>query len=242
MVTENTSGPIDCACVIHGDAYSWEYVDRLYKMLSRNSSREIRLHVYTEKTRPVPEPFIKHELTDWGIVGPKKSWWYKVQLFNNQYHQGPLLYFDLDIVVVNNIDWMFHHSLQSFWTVRDFKHLWNASDFSINSSIMYFDTTKFSYVWDDFISRDFNNTLLKYRGDQNYLTEVIRPEKRKYFDQERIKSWRWECFDGGYNFIQKRHINIGKGTSIPPQTSVLIFHGHPKPGDLKDPVVNQYWQ
>ena len=46
--------PIDCACVIHGDVYSWKYVDVLYSMLSRNLSRPIRMHVYTEQHLEVP--------------------------------------------------------------------------------------------------------------------------------------------------------------------------------------------
>jgi hypothetical protein len=211
-------------------------------MLSRNFTLPIRLHVYTEKDRVVPAPYIKHELLDWGISGPKKSWWYKIQLFNTEHHQGPLLYFDLDIVIVGNIDWMYRAELQHFWSVRDFKYLWNSRDFSINSSIMYFDTTKFTYVWNDFIGRDFSKTLSKYRGDQNYLTDIVGTERRRYFDQQSIKSWRWECLDGGYNFSQKRHVNPGSGTTILPQTSILIFHGSPKPSNITDSVITQHWR
>ena len=64
--------PIDCACVIHGDAYNWKYVDTLYSMLTRNLSRQVRMHVYTEQHREVPPHMIKHVLTDWpGIRGAK---------------------------------------------------------------------------------------------------------------------------------------------------------------------------
>jgi hypothetical protein len=94
MVKENISGPIDCACVIHSDAYSWDYVERLYSMLSRHLSLGVRLHVYTEADRPVPAPFIKHALDDWEISGPRRSWWYKLQLFDSEKFSGSLLYFD----------------------------------------------------------------------------------------------------------------------------------------------------
>ena len=30
---------VDCACVIHGSVYSWDYVERLYSMLIANSNR-----------------------------------------------------------------------------------------------------------------------------------------------------------------------------------------------------------
>jgi len=81
----------DCACVIHGEAYSWEYVEKLYNMLSRHLPAGIRMHVYTEPHRPVPAHMIKHELLEWpGISGPKRSWWYKMQLFDNSHFTGAM--------------------------------------------------------------------------------------------------------------------------------------------------------
>lgn len=242
MVTENTTGPIDCACVIHGDAYSWDYVDRLYSMLCRNLSRPVRLHVYTEKDRVVPLPYIKHELEDWGLVGPKRAWWYKIQLFNPNLYSGPLLYFDLDVVIVRNIDWIWNLSLHQFWTVRDFKYLWRPHHFSINSSIMWFDTAKFKNIWQTFKRQTVHANTLKYRGDQDYLSDMIPESTRRFFDTNQVKSWRWECFDGGYNFEQKRHLIPGEGTKVTEATSVLVFHGKPKPFDISDPLIVQHWQ
>ena len=83
MAKQIREGVIDCACVIHGNGYDWIYVDRLYSMLKRGLSNDIRMHVYTEANRKVPEPYVKHELKEWaGVSGSKKSWWYKMQLFN----------------------------------------------------------------------------------------------------------------------------------------------------------------
>ena len=71
MAQEIIHGPIDCACVIHGTAYSWDYVERLHNMLSRHITLGIRLHVYTEADRPVPAPMIKHVLEPWSIASAK---------------------------------------------------------------------------------------------------------------------------------------------------------------------------
>jgi hypothetical protein len=242
MVKENIPGPVDCACVIHGDGYSWDYVDRLYNMLSRHITPGIRLHVYTEEHREVPAPYIKHSLLNWGFGGPKRSWWYKLQVFNTAYHCGPLLYFDLDTVIVDNIDWVWKSSLNYFWTVRDFKHLWKPSSVTVNSSIMWFDTQKFDYIWKDFKSEDINKIVNKYHGDQDYITEVVPDTQRRFFDQERVKSWRWQCVDGGYDFQRKRHLTPNTGTFVAPPTSILIFHGKPKPDAVADPVIFQHWQ
>ena len=232
----------DCACVIHGDAYSWKYVDRLYNMLSRHLTSEVRLHVYTEANRPVPDPYIKHELQDWGIGGPKQAWWYKLQLFNSAYHQGPMLYFDLDTVIVRNLDWILDRSTEYFWGIRDVKRLWKPTFYGINSSIMYWDTTRYDYIWKDFAQKNLKGTLEKYRGDQDYITDSISKTELRYFPIEPIKSWRWECFDGGYDFKNRCFYTPNTGTVTSDQTSVLIFHGNPKPAESADPYIKQHWQ
>ena len=246
MVTSTTpielTGPVDCACVIHGDTYSWDYVERLYSMLNRNLTQGIRMHVYTEADRPVPEPMHKHVLEDWGISGPKKSWWYKMQLFNSAHHAGPLLYFDLDVVVLKNIDWITKLPLRYFWGLRDFKHLWRPTSYNINSSVMWWDTTKFDYIWKNFSGHDLPMIMRKYTGDQDYITEAILEQDRKFFDLQSIQSWRWQCLDGGYNFIKRRYFNPGTGTRVSDQTSVLVFHGQPKPSEITDPLIVQHWQ
>ena len=110
-------GRIDCACVIHGSGYDWQYVERLYNMLCRNFTPKVRMHVYTEHDRSVPPHMVKHILEDWGIAGPKRSWWYKMQLFNPALFSGNLLYLDLDVVIANNLDWIRDLSLDYFWTI-----------------------------------------------------------------------------------------------------------------------------
>jgi hypothetical protein len=211
-------------------------------MLSRNLTPTVRLHVYTEASRPVPEPFIKHSLTNWGIAGPKQSWWYKMQLFNASHHAGNLLYFDLDTVIVNNIDWIWQCPTTHFWAVRDFKYLWRSNYTGLNSSIMWWDTEKFNYVWEEFCSQQLDEVRLQWRGDQDYITATIIKKHQRFFDPERIKSWRWQCLDGGFNFEKKRHLKPNTGTQFTDRTGVLIFHGSPKPGDVQDPVILQYWQ
>ena len=239
---DQTIAPIDCACVIHSDGYTWDYVERLYNMLDRHITPGIRLHVYTEAERPVPAKFIKHELTDWQIAGRKKSWWYKIQLFNPEYHSGPLLYFDLDTVITGKIDWIWQTPSNYLWAVRDFKHLWRPGFNGINSSVMWWDTRKYAYIWEHFNKQNLTQITSKYHGDQDYITEMIPVHDRRFFDTDRVKSWRWQCLDGGYDFVKRRHLTPTVGTQILPNTSILVFHGNPKPAQITDPVVQQHWQ
>lgn len=233
---------VDCACVIHGDAYSWTYVERLHNMLQRNLTLPIRFHVYTEPKRVVPSNWIKHELEIWpGFDGAKRAWWYKIQLFNPAHHIGPLLYFDLDTVIVNNIDWIPQLPTRYFWAIKEFKSLWRPTINTANSSVMWWDTTNFSSVWQDFTKKNMVNIARQYHGDQDYISARIEPKRRRFFDSNRILSWRWQAHDGGYNFKKRCAISPGTGTKIDSNCSVLVFHGQPKPHQIAEPVITANW-
>jgi hypothetical protein len=243
MDTSSTSiNTIDCACVIHGSVYDWQYVERLYAMLCRNLTAQPRLHVYTEAERPVPAHMIKHVLPAWGIHGARQSWWYKLCLFNASELAGPLLYFDLDTVIVNNIDWIVSLPTSWFWSVQDFKYLWRQHYHGINSSVMWWDTRRFDFVWQDFQNQNLQRTIKLHRGDQDYLTKTIPNSEIRFLDSTRVKSWRWQCIDGGYDFKRRAYRNPDSGSCVTSESSVLIFHGQPKPHQVQDPVVLQHWK
>ena len=236
------SSTIDCACVIHGDAYSWIYVDRLYNMLKANLSHEIRLHVFTEPKRSVPAPYIGHDLQEWpGVAGPRKSWWYKMQMFDNRHFAGRMLYFDLDTVITKNLDWMWNLSDQYFWAIKDFRYLWRANSLGLNSSVMLWNTERYHWIWKDFETKNINATVKLHHGDQDYLNSVLTSNDLRFFDVDTIKSWRWQCKDGGYNMIKRQYNRPDIGTTVDPATAVMVFHGHPKPHQIQDSVVERYW-
>jgi hypothetical protein len=185
---------------------------------------------------------IKHELTEWAIVQPRKAWWYKMQLFNPVHHAGPLLYFDLDTVIVRNIDWIWQQPTAYFWAARDFKYLWRPNYTGLNSSIMWWNTLHHRQVWDTFVQQDLTTVMRKYHGDQDYISAVISQKQRRLLDQSRVQSWRWQCLNGGYNFRTRCHYLPGSGTTVSDSTSVMVFHGNPKPNAIDDPVILQHWK
>jgi hypothetical protein len=233
---------IDCACVIHSNGYDWQYVDKLHNMLQRHLSSTVRLHVYTEADRDVPAHMVKHELQEWpGIAGPKKSWWYKMQLFDPTHFSGQLLYLDLDVVITNNIDWITALSRRNFWAIHDFRRMWKQSCRTINSSVMYFNTTTYQYIWEKFQRHALADITAQYKGDQDFVTEAVDRNHLRYFDLERIVSWRWQALDGGLRNRFRTYHTPGAGTVIAPNTSILVFHGDPKPHEICDPVIKNHW-
>jgi hypothetical protein len=215
----STSPGINCGCVIHGSAYDWTYVERLHSMLSRHLTNFGQLHVWTEADRPMPDHMVKHVLEP---MNTPLGWWYKMQLFNRQHYSGNLLYFDLDVIIVNSINWIAELDPQQFWAVNDFLYLQSGDGYhSINSSVMWYNTEKMSWLWDKFKPIH----MAQHRGDQDYLEHEI--HHRQYFDTQKVLSWRWQAQNAPLNSL----------------ASILVFHGQPKPHDLLDNVVvKQHWR
>lgn len=239
---QRTDGIIDCACVIHGNGYDWQYVENLYNMLTRTIPAGIRFHVYTEHDRSVPPHMIKHVLDDWGVSGPKKSWWYKMQLFNSAHFSGDLLYLDLDVVIVRDLTCLIQQPTDYFWTIRDFRYLQNQRTSTINSSLMWFNVEKFSWIWDKFLLNNVTDTMRQFPGDQDYLNHVLYINQRRFFDDRYFESYRWQCHDGGYDFHKRKHRTPGTGMRVAPDTAVVVFHGKPKPHEVSDPIVRDFWK
>lgn len=233
---------VDCACVIHGNDYGWFYVEKLYSMLCRNLSTRVQLHVFTEPDRTVPAPFIKHSLDLWNTARPIKSWWYKMQLFNCENFSGDLLYFDLDTVIVSNINWLTALPTDNFWALHDFKYLWRPSFTGINSSVMWWNTRKYHYVWEEFCNENVNTVSRQCHGDQDFISAKIPVEKRRFINSTQVQSWRWQALDGGYDFKKRKYMNPGSGTTVKDEVSIMVFHGQPKPHEIVDPVIQEHWK
>ena len=231
-----------CACVIHGDAYPWRYVENLHAMIAKNTTREFRLHVFTEADRPVPAHMIKHELTPWPAVhGPKKAWWYKMQMFDHEHYRGPLLYFDLDVVITGNIDWISGLDQDKFWAVHDFRRLWRPTWAGINSSVMFWNTGRMRWIWQNFQENSIESTVRRFHGDQDFLNSQLSVAIKRFFPTDQFLSWRWQVMDGGINVKTRAYARPGSGAAIDPRTQVIVFHGQPKPHEVTDPEIQRLW-
>ena len=237
---------IDCACLIHDTLYDWSYVDKLYRSLCRNLTPTVRMHVYTESTRFVPNNYIRHNIEEWdGVRGPKRSWWYKIQLFNTAHWERSntkMLYFDLDTVIVGNIDWLWQGDSNKFWAPRDFKYLMRSSRWAINSSVMWFDPSKYQYVYKQFdLKQIVNNPRCPWHGDQDYIYEKVKDDVA-FYDTNRIVSYRWQVQEGGYDFRYRKPIDPGSPSAVGGEVSVLVFHGKPNPHEVQDSLIAQHWR
>jgi len=233
---------LDCACLIHGDAYAWQYVENLRAMLHRHLGQDVRLHVFTESHRPVPAPYIRHDLVSWpGAEGPRGAWWNKLQMFAPGHFSGPVLYFDLDVVIVRSIQWMRELDPQTFWAIRDFRRLWRPNWHGINSSVMMWSGPLWHHLVRDIDPEILPGIRRQHAGDQDYLTAVLPRDRVGFFPEDRIQSWRWQVQDGGMDMRTRQYHRPGAGAVPGPETDIVIFHGRPKPHQISGPWIDQHW-
>jgi len=227
-------------CLKYGDKYSSLYVNRLFNMVKRHTTGDIGFFCITEN--PVGlDPDIK--IIQIPEVKGLQGWWYKPFVFSKDLPiNGKILFLDLDVVIIKNIDCFFEYSPSKFCIIRDFTRAMNSAWNRYNSSVFRLDSGTLPHVWDNLI-RDISITK-RLHGDQDWIFETVK-ENFQFWPDEWCQSYKWE--------IRNRNEIVGVGRQrnfstiqhepkIKTETRILVFHGDPKPEQVKDPIVIDNWR
>lgn len=165
-----STGAINVVCVKWGHKYKAEDVTRLKAMVERNLSLPHEFYCYTEDSRGVDAqviPIPHHS----DLV----AWWNKLALFQYGFggFSGRLLYFDIDIVIQNNIDdivWYHPEGLtcvKAYWKGEQAINTTNYN-MNVNSSVMSWNQNECAHIWEYFINNK-KMVLDKYIGIDRFL-------------------------------------------------------------------------
>ena len=228
---------VNVVCVNWGTKYSTEYVVRLYQMVKKNTTHKFEMFCLTDNPDIYPD----------GITGVKlktgfEGWWNKMQLFrNDMLPVGEYLYFDLDVVIVDNIDCLFEY--KGFGITRDFINpeigLLGGKEY--NSSIMRF--TQNSAIWKHFKVNESRwkaaQAKTPFFGDQNVISDFL---NKSGFDSPFPDQWSWSFKIGSLRGRRPIDHNIFFGAEIPEGGKVCVFHGEPNPDQVNVEWVNKHWK
>jgi hypothetical protein len=225
--------------VHHGSAYGPEYVLNLWQASRRNSRTGFEFYVFTDNVKQHPQHLGWHfvKLPDYSSVNGFKPWWYKLEIFNSLNNiKGNNLYFDLDIVVVNNIDDFWDWQPTEFRICHDFNRAFNKHISYSNSSIMAWKDSGLSWIYEKFIS-NMQYTVRKYRGDQDYIHTELK-DQLVWWPTEWAMSWKWEIKGGG--MIHPRgEYKTNQLYVIPDKTKIIVCHGQPNPHEIIE--LRSFW-
>ena len=132
-------------CVCTGSKYGPEYVNKLYNMVMRHST-DVEFNLITDAKKDV-HPNIKQR-----IVKPLyKTWWNKVHMFRDDIGlEGRIVFMDLDVVIINNIDHLWDFEGDAFVIIQDFNRC-RIKNYNVrNSSVMKFNAGQEVNMWHKF--------------------------------------------------------------------------------------------
>lgn len=212
---------LNVICVRHGSAYGVEYVNRLHSMVKRHLTVPFRFIALTDDRHGLDDgiDFIR-------LPSTLEKWWGKLWMFKRGlFPDGSrCLFFDLDTVIVDNIDDIAGYNGQ-IATLRDFYYpnrlgpaivAWRAGDLA-------------AWIWDEW---DCQGQPRDRMGDLWWLNNLDQGRFAKSVDilqnlyPDQIYSY-------------KAH---GLGKCYPDGASIVCFHGEPKPHNCGSAWVAEHWR
>jgi len=231
---------ISILCVRFGTRYGREYVEKLRNMVSRHCSLPYEFVCLTDDPTPVEGV----RLIVQPNAGYSRAWWHKIHMFDPSLPlQGRILYFDLDVVIINNIDKLIENAGDDFYGILDFNRKFHKSYRSLNSSMLSWKHDIQNNIWTEFIKD--KTAAQKFYGDQDWIWRYCKNIIR-FWPNEWIQSYKWEVRNKDELIINQQRQRRFKSADhiIKPKEdcSVLVFHGDPKPQDVEDKIVVDNWR
>ena len=208
------------ACVWWGTQYGPGYVTRLQSMVTRHLSIPHDFVCITPHKK-VPDRVIRMEPPTMA-----EGWWQKVGLFSPDLF-GPsqrILYLDLDVIIINSLDEIASSS-DMFCMIENFGP--NKGHAAHNSSVMLWTPTANTHR----IFTQFSPDVMKeLHGDQCWIWRVMGDDVIRDFERHQCVSYKYGKQNRQWNWQTK-------------DTSVVVFHGHPKPHEIPrtDPIA-EHWK
>ena len=228
-------------CVKWGNKYISKYANILYNMVKRHTTVPFTFHCLTDDPAGLDTNninVVKLPTDPW-----IKTWWSKLWMFAPEMPiKGNILFFDLDVVIFDNIDILFTHNPGKFHIIRDFNRC-RVQDWKLsNSSVMRWETGTMDYLWNEFKEKS-AIVMQQNHGDQDWITKRAKEDITHWPDQW-IRSYKWEMIGlkdtklltkDGKSFF-RTPVTIQKGNKV------AVFHGRPNPMECADQFVIDNWQ
>lgn len=226
-------------CLKHGTKYDSDYVNKLYNMVTRHSKIPFGFACITENPVGLNSDIKIITLKELPDVS---GWWYKLCVFSKDIPlSGTIIFMDLDVVIINNIDELWSYNPGKFCVIRDFNRAMIKEWNKFNSSIFKFEKGCYRFVWENFLSD--TKITKRMHGDQDWIFNQIKKDF-VFWPDAWMQSYKWEIRDR-QDVIRQGMKRVFKEIATPtinPKTKILVFHGEPKPSDTQDPIVVDNWK
>lgn len=154
------------------------------------------------------------------------GWWSKIELWRpGLFPEGdPVLYFDLDTIVVRDVTHLSRTIDCDLILLRDFYRLQKGW----GTGIMGWTGGQLGQIYKTF-EADSRTFISKYRSDQDFIKMLLPPSWIRFWQDEfpeHIVSYKIHCEERGV---------------FPPTAHVICFHGKPRPTEVHGDWVQKFW-
>lgn len=206
------------ACVKWGTKYAPEYVNHLHDMVRRNLAEgtEGRFVCLTDDATG-----LSPEIDTIPLPTGLRGWWNKLALFKpGMFPTGSrVVYFDLDTVITGGVDDIVRYAGE-FCILRDFYRRGDA----LQSSVMAWRAGYFDTIWTRW------DGVEAPGGDQDWI--------ERHFADTGFAPDRWQDIQPGA-FVSYKADRCK--AMFPKGARVVVFHGEPRPHDVRDGWVPKVW-
>lgn len=241
-------------CLKYGDRYSHEYVNHLYSMVKRNLSCEFNFYCMTEN-----KSYIRKEVNILPLanINSITGWWQKLTIFKSDFYslKGTLLFIDLDMVILNNIDEFFNYKLGDFCVVDNWFPKYPSR--VISSCMMRLNIGSQQQIWNNFIKNK-KEIMKKYSktGDQEWIYHQAKSYQlwpsNWILNYKKMNNCRLLPIDFGIpsKLISKFSKTLNLYCDEPKNGKVLAFQGKPDIHEILEnpsgkyraaPWLKKYW-
>lgn len=175
---------VACCCVPGPGNYTYDHVQRLQLQVAEHLKQPYQFFCLNNSLLP--------------------GWWCKIALFMPGRFTGRVLYLDLDVTIVGDLDEVIAYPAL-FAAARD--PLYQG----INSSVMVWDAGTQNHIFQKFTPA----VMERMRGDQDWINKVSLPSK---FPKDWFPS---------YKFDLERDLS-----KVSTNNKAILFTGKPKPWDI----------
>lgn len=159
--------------------YTYEHVNRLYKMCTKNITVPFKFHCYTDNSAGI-DPDIN--IIDYVNHDTGNPVFDKLFLFSDYIDKildkNPRVYFDLDIIIKQNIDHIVNDNVGDLTIIKaQWRELNGRKEFplfwhQLNSSCMTWKSPKTKFIWNKF-NEHIDMYTTKYQGMDAFLEYEI---------------------------------------------------------------------
>jgi len=227
--------PATIVCIKWGTLFGPEYVNRLYSGVRRNMMRPIRFICMTENSAGFHPDIEVLDLPDEPYAEPmnaalkvanRQGAMRKTSLFKQgliEDLQGPILGFDLDVVITGGLDEIFEMApgdvaMRHDWTEK------RKGRPTGHGSVFRFDPNAHPFLYNDLAANPYAEVEKARGSEQRYTSHKAMDNACfSYIPPDWVVSFKYDCNPFPTNYLH--------APRLPEDARVVCFHGRPKMTD-----------